>query len=320
MAVNWTDGKLFTRDANNQLVSITLGGSGSIPTASASVLGGVKVGSGLTITDGVLAATGGGGSGLTWSSVPASATATGTAGQIAYDGSYFYVAVGSNQWERAALSTWPTDPYFSSVTLLMHMDGTGSTFTDSSGTPKTITANGNATQSTAQSKFGGVSALFDGSGDYLSGATSDATRFPGDFTVEFWAFVLVHKSFNVWFDCRSAVSSTAGFAIASNSSGEMALFTNNGFAITGSSAFTASQWTHFALVRSGSTITLYQGGQSVGTTTNSTHFSDGTLAVGISFADINHSVNGYIDELRITKGVARYTANFTPPTAAFPDA
>jgi hypothetical protein len=220
--------------------------------------------------------------------------------------------------------TWPTatpaDPNFSNVTLLMHMDGTGSTFTDSSGTPKTITANGNATQSTAQSKFGGVSALFDGSGDYLSGATSDATRFPGDFTVEFWAFVLVHKSFNVWFDCRSAVPSTAGFAIASNSSGEMTLFTNNVFAITGSSAFTASQWTHFALVRSGSTITLYQGGQSVGTTTNSTHFSDGTLAVGISFADINHSVNGYIDELRITKGVARYTANFTPPTAAFPDA
>jgi hypothetical protein len=52
---------------------------------------------------------GGGGSGLSWSSVPASATAAGTAGSIAYDGNFLYIAVGSNQWERAALSTWTSD-------------------------------------------------------------------------------------------------------------------------------------------------------------------------------------------------------------------
>jgi hypothetical protein len=94
---------------NGQTGAVTVSGGGSsytLPTATSSVLGGIKVGSGLTITDGVLAATGGGGSGLTWSPAPASASATGTAGQIAYDGDYFYVAVGNNQWERAALSTW----------------------------------------------------------------------------------------------------------------------------------------------------------------------------------------------------------------------
>jgi hypothetical protein len=200
------------------------------------------------------------------------------------------------------------------------MNGSGTTFTDSSGSPKAITAYGNATQSTAQSKFGGVSALFDGSGDYLSGTASDASRFSGDFTVEFWAFVLTHKNYNVWFDCRSSVSSATGFSFASNSSGQMAFFTSNGFAITGSSAFTASQWTHFALVRSGSTITLYQGGQSIGTTTSSTNFSDGAFGVGISLPDLNHSVNGYIDELRISK-VARYSGStITIPTSEFPNA
>jgi hypothetical protein len=75
LAINWTDAKAFTKNAAGNIVSVTLGG-------------------------------GGGGSGLTWSSVPASATASGTAGQIAYDGSYFYVASATNTWVRAALSTW----------------------------------------------------------------------------------------------------------------------------------------------------------------------------------------------------------------------
>jgi hypothetical protein len=80
------------------------GGSYTLPTATSSVLGGIKVGSGLTITDGVLAAAGS--SGLTWSSVPASATATGTAGQIAWDANYQYTCVATNTWKRTALSTW----------------------------------------------------------------------------------------------------------------------------------------------------------------------------------------------------------------------
>jgi hypothetical protein len=79
----------------------------ALPAATTSTLGGIIVGSGLSIASGVLSATGGGGgSGLTWSSVPASPTASGTAGQIAYDGSYFYVASATNTWVRTALSTW----------------------------------------------------------------------------------------------------------------------------------------------------------------------------------------------------------------------
>jgi len=88
------------------------GGSYTLPTATSSVLGGVKVGSCLTITDGVLAATGGGGSGLTWSSVPASASATGTAGQIAYDANFEYTCVAASTWIRTPLPTWNRDADF----------------------------------------------------------------------------------------------------------------------------------------------------------------------------------------------------------------
>jgi hypothetical protein len=80
LAINWADGKAFTKNAAGNIVSVTLGGGG------------------------------GGGSGLTWSSVPASAFAEGTAGQIAYDSSFFYVAVAQNKWERTPLSIWtPVD-------------------------------------------------------------------------------------------------------------------------------------------------------------------------------------------------------------------
>jgi hypothetical protein len=82
------------------------GGSYTLPTASDTVLGGIKVGANLTITDGVLSATGGGGSGLSWSSVPTSATATGSVGQIAYDSQYQYTCVSTNYWVRTPLTPW----------------------------------------------------------------------------------------------------------------------------------------------------------------------------------------------------------------------
>lgn len=74
----------------------------TLPTASPSTLGGVKVGSGLTIISGVLSAT----EGISWAGVPASSSASGTAGEMAYDSAYLYVAVATNTWKRAALSTW----------------------------------------------------------------------------------------------------------------------------------------------------------------------------------------------------------------------
>jgi hypothetical protein len=84
-----------------------------------------------------------------------------------------------------------SDPYLSNVSLLLKMDGANNstTFTDSSLTPKAVFANGNAKISTAQSKFGGSSALLDGTGDYLSLAHNSGFSIESsDFTLEAWVY------------------------------------------------------------------------------------------------------------------------------------
>jgi hypothetical protein len=91
--------------------------------------------------------------------------------------------------------------------------------------------------------------------------------------------------------------------------------------VTGTTAISATTWTHFAVVRNGSTITIYINGTAGGTATNSS-FSDDTTApfeIGARAGNGSIPFTGYIDDLRITKGYARYTSNFTPPTAAFPN-
>jgi hypothetical protein len=179
---------------------------------------------------------------------------------------------------------------------------------------------GNAQISTSVVKYGTGSMAFDGTNSALIGPTSQNTVFNGNFTVEFWVYKNVDKSFNVYFDTRvGSTGSATGFTIASNSSGQFVFFTNNTFAITSASSYATATWFHIAVVRSGSTITLYVDGTSVGTTTNSTAFTDGGLVVGFSRPDAVNYANAYIDDLRITKGVARYTATFTPPTAALPN-
>lgn len=93
----------------------------TLPTASTSVLGGVKVdGTTITISNGVISSTNSGGSGISWVSVPSAADSTGTAGQVAYDSDYFYVCVATNTWKRTALSTWggTQEPYYVSGTML----------------------------------------------------------------------------------------------------------------------------------------------------------------------------------------------------------
>jgi hypothetical protein len=104
LAINWADGKAFTKNAAGNIVSVTLGG-------------------------------GGGGSGLTWSAVPASATATGTAGQIAYDAEFLYTCVTTNTWKRTALSTWATFTPSSITGLQLWLDASDSStiFNASSG-------------------------------------------------------------------------------------------------------------------------------------------------------------------------------------------
>jgi hypothetical protein len=282
---------------------------------------------------------GGGGSGLTWSSVPASATASGTAGQIAYDGNYLYVATAANTWERAALSSWATDPSFSNVSLLLHMDGLGSAFVDSSGTPKTITTSGNATQSAAQSVFGGRSAYFDGSGDSIQTPTvgQSALQFSNQLhTVEFWFRTNSTTQYTcLFYRGREGVETAYDYVIninnVSSSSGDIYLFSLGlGGAALGSSinGLNDNNWHHLAVCRdSGNVIRMYiDGVQRASMTYDMTQSysanSDSIIRIGRDGVLTGRDFIGNIDELRITTGVCRYPngTTFTPPTAPFPDA
>jgi hypothetical protein len=188
---------------------------------------------------------------------------------------------------------------------------------------------GDAQVSTSVKKYGTGSLAFDGSGDYLIQPFNQSYYFgSGDFTVEFWFYLNATGSyqqmvaatltstngFGGWFTRIENNNKISGWFTSSNSS--------HSVNIVGSTSVTTGTWYHYAFVRSGNTFTIYLNGTSEATTTNSAtqysfadQFQVGTL---IQSGSNTNYLNGYIDDLRISKGLARYTANFTPPTAALP--
>ena len=216
------------------------------------------------------------------------------------------------------------DPDYSSVSLLLHGNGTNgsTTITDNSPTPKTVTAVGNAQISTTQSKFGGASIAFDGTGDYLS-VPNDGTLQMGsvNFTIEFWIYFNSLSGYQTPFD-KGVVSTGALLLQTDLNNGRMIVWVQGVPSITESSNGSTATWTHYALVRNSGTLKLYRNGTETGSAANSTNFNSAeTVGIGAyaSFSPGSVSVNGYIDDFRITKGVARYTSNFSVPPAQFPD-
>jgi len=210
------------------------------------------------------------------------------------------------------------DPQFNAVSLLLKGDGTdgSTTIVDSSPRPKTVTAVGDAQISTAQSKFGGSSLKFDGTGDYLDIPTStDFGYGTGDFTIEFWCYLTsIPASVPNLIDQRDGTNPRPVPTIYLNS-GVLSYYVNGGNRIIGSS-LSINTWTHISLCRSGGITKLFANGVQVGS-----NYSDTTNYIASPvrvFADNDgvgaiYAQPGYLQDLRITKGIARYTSNFTPP-------
>jgi hypothetical protein len=210
------------------------------------------------------------------------------------------------------------DPDFASVSLLLHGDGTNgsTTITDSSPTPKTVTAVGDAQISTAQSKFGESSLLIDGTGDRLDSSNSaDFTFGTQNYTIEGWLFQSTFST-NALVDFREDGTAIAIYSSISTDR-KLTVTSNTAVILSSSILFSANTWMHWAVSREASTIRTFVGGTLAGSVTDTRNYTSTTCRIGQSSA--GQDFNGYIDDLRITKGIARYSGNFTPPTAPFPD-
>lgn len=214
------------------------------------------------------------------------------------------------------------DPYWSNVSLLMLMNGTNGSTAIGDVTGKTVTVVGNAAISTTQSKFGGSSCYFDGTGDYLTLASSSSWNFgTGDFTVEAWVNLSSLTGTRTVFNVGNYQGSGAAFYILA--AGQLAIYRGAGVAYTGSGVLSTGVWTHVAFSRVSGTVTGYVNGVSQGSVSFTADISDTSLGstVGTGRGGGGYDavgMHGYIDNLRITKGIARYTDNFTPPNREFP--
>lgn len=228
-----------------------------------------------------------------------------------------YTWRGSPNYDVVAGSIGGIDSY---TVLMLHMNGTdgSSSFTDSSSGAKGVTALGNAQIDNTQSKFGGTSGYFNGvTGTYL--AIPDHADFDfgtGDFTVDFWVRY------------ETIIAGDQEFFSHDAGSTEFSLSYNENvpslqFMIAGGNSYQTVDlntgiWYHIAYVRSGTSAYIFKDGIQLGTA--STNSGNANSTAGITIGANNGGgdrLNGWIDELRVSKGVARWTTNFTPPTSEY---
>lgn len=213
--------------------------------------------------------------------------------------------------------TTTINPYWDKTVLAMHMDDVG--LTDSRG--HVITLNGNAARSSAQSRFGGYSAVFDGSGDILSTpAHADFNFGTGNFDIRVHARFSSHTTVQTLIG--NYLNSTTGWVLQRRSDTNTLRFAY-GDTVLIDSSWTPSdnQWYEIYVSRSETNLRTFVEGTQIGSTvTNSTNISSGgSLWIGgLNFSGGIQYYNGYLEDLMIRKA-AEHTSNFTPSASAFDD-
>ena len=211
----------------------------------------------------------------------------------------------------------PVNPIDPNIISLCHYEGApGSTAIVDQVPARTWTASGVAAITNAQAKFGNSSCVLGGSQGGLASNTVPGTNFgTGDFTIEFWIRRDFGSGARYVYDGRSAQG--AGIAL---------YFLQSGVLQTQASANTASSisvpidtWAFVAASRSGTVLRTFINGSLASTQTDARNYTAGEqIFVGQTYAR-GSTFFGFIDELRVTRGVARYTADFIPPSAPFPN-
>ncbi len=214
--------------------------------------------------------------------------------------------------------TTAADPYWPDVVLALHMNGVNAATTFQDEVGAAVTVNGNAQISTAQSKFNGSSGFFDGAGDFLSRATTADFGFgTGAWTAECW----LYSTKSSWSASASSLidfrATTGNGLIYIQTDGTLGYWNDSiNYACTTSLSLNA--WHHVAASYDGATFRLFVNGALENTVAASFDFTGSRpIRVGGSVNN-NDFFQGYLTDVRVTKGAARYTSSFTPATEAFP--
>lgn len=222
----------------------------------------------------------------------------------------------------------PRRPIDSYTKLLCHFNGADAQTNIIAATGQVLTPAGSAQLDTAQKKFGTASLLLDGNSDYVSVPDSADWDFgTGDFTIDFWVrFNAIDNG--VYLFCEQYQDGSNYWACYINSY-RLTMVFFNGAVVKGS--YSASQnwvpstgvWYHIALERNGTSAKMFVDGVSISLTedtafgTNNVGTLSGSLYIGARSTAFY--INGWMDEFRISKGIARWTSNFSVPTALYPD-
>lgn len=212
------------------------------------------------------------------------------------------------------------DPYIANVTLLMHFNGAdeSTTLTDEIG--HAFTAGGTAQIDTAQFKYGGASLLLQGLIDDICYADNSADWIFGtnDFTTEVWVRFSAISADHAFLSNYN--NSATGWILGLTSAGDLVFRHGDTELISRAWSPSTDTWYHVAASRSGTDLRLFVDGAQLGATvTDSTNIASASLQFTVGSVSTIWKLVGWIDDARITKGVARYTGNFTAPTAQFSD-
>jgi hypothetical protein len=229
-------------------------------------------------------------------------------------------AVGDGFSALATLNKYaPNDPYGTSVILLLHMNDAG--LTDVLG--HTITVTG-AVRSATESKFGGYSAYFDGSGDRLyTPMVSEFNIGYDDFTLEFWYYPVSAIASDRIIQSRDGDTYAGIYLSHTSATGVQFYISSNGTAFVGGGiSFTVTQnaWQHIAIVRSSGEVRAYKDGAYTGTAyaANVSVYYNAADSFFIGGQTSGRTINGYIDDFRYTRA-ARYLSNFSVPADELPN-
>lgn len=210
----------------------------------------------------------------------------------------------------------PLAPVLPVANTVLLLNGTSAAITDA--TTKTIVETvGDVKISTAVSKFGGSSMSFDGTGDVLIAPSNRVYAFgTGNFTIEAWIYRTDTGVQRAIVDTRGGNAVGALLYITVNN--KLNIFDSTSVWITSTNTVPANQWVHVVAARSNAVTKLFINGIEEASVADSRTYTNGAggLYIGRQFGSTSNDFLGYMQDVRVTTGTARYTANFTPPTSA----